>query len=428
MTSSLIWKAVKVMSRIEELIKEKCPNGVDFYSIGEVCTVVRGASPRPIKNFITEDVDGVNWIKIGDVAVGSKYITSCAERITREGARKSRYVKKGDFILSNSMSFGRPYILEIDGCIHDGWLAISDFEDKMIADYLYYILTSGNIQREMEHRASFGGAVQNLNADIVRAIEIPVPPIEVQQEIVRILDKFIELEAELRAELDVRKKQYEYYRDNLMDIDDKYPMVKLEDLCTLITKQTGFDYSNSIKPTLVTEAGEERYSFIQNKDFEGNRINFDTDYYVPIEVAKRFPKIILDTPSLLISLSGKVGNIGYYDLPQCAFIGGAVGICKLKNDVYGKYIMHYLMSYHGRKYLFQSVKAASHINLTVESVRNALIPIPPIEVQRSISEMLDKFATLCHHEKNGLPAEITFRKKQYEYYRDKLLTFERKVV
>lgn len=208
-------------SKIEELISQKCPEGVEFYPIGEVCTVVRGASPRPIKNFITNDADGVNWIKIGDVAAGSKYITSCAEKITMEGAKKSRFVKKGDFILSNSMSFGRPYILELDGCIHDGWLSISDFEDKMIADYLYYILVSGEIQREMEHRASFGGAVQNLNADIVRAIEIPVPPICVQQEIIHILDKFTELEAELQSELETSKKQYEYYRDKLLSFERK---------------------------------------------------------------------------------------------------------------------------------------------------------------------------------------------------------------
>ena len=233
------------MSKIEELIKRHCPDGVNFYPLGEVCTVVRGASPRPIKNFITEEKDGVNWIKIGDVAVGSKYITSCAERITKEGAKKSRFVKKGDFILSNSMSFGRPYILEINGCIHDGWLAISDFEDKMLADYLYYVLVSGNIQREMEHRASFGGAVQNLNADIVRALEIPVPPIEVQEEIVRILDKFTELEAELQAELNVRKKQYEYYRDLLFSFDTDTRFGRIGDIA-VVTKLAGFEFTEYV--------------------------------------------------------------------------------------------------------------------------------------------------------------------------------------
>ena len=104
-----------MVSRLEELIAELCPDGVDYKPFGKSATILRGASPRPIKNFITTDDDGVNWIKIGDVAVGSKYVTHTREKITVEGSEKSRSVKKGDFILSNSMSFGRPYILAING-------------------------------------------------------------------------------------------------------------------------------------------------------------------------------------------------------------------------------------------------------------------------------------------------------------------------
>ena len=164
------------MSKLDELLRELCPNGVEYKKLGEIATVLRGASPRPIKKYITNDSDGVNWIKIGDVPVGSKYITQSEEKITKEGAEKSRYVRKGDFILSNSMSFGRPYILAIDGCIHDGWLSISNFKDVFLSDYLYYLLSSSAIQQEMKKRASFGGAVQNLNAEIVKALVLPVPP------------------------------------------------------------------------------------------------------------------------------------------------------------------------------------------------------------------------------------------------------------
>ncbi len=124
------------MSRLEELIWELCPDGVEYRLFGELATIVRGASPRPIKNFITTDADGVNWIKIGDVKPGSKYITETNEKITADGAKKSRLVKEGDFILSNSMSFGRPYIMKTRGCIHDGWLAISDFDEYFISDFL----------------------------------------------------------------------------------------------------------------------------------------------------------------------------------------------------------------------------------------------------------------------------------------------------
>lgn len=197
---------------------------VKWVQLGEVATIARGASPRPIKNFITEQDDGVSWIKIGDVSPASKYITSTKEKITAEGAKKSRRVKNGDFILSNSMSFGRPYIVRIDGCIHDGWLSISNFESTMSSDYLYYILTSSSIQREMAKRASFGGAVQNLNADIVRSILIPVPTLDKQDRIVTLLDQLDSLCKgicnELDAEIYARQKQYEYFRDKLLNFEE----------------------------------------------------------------------------------------------------------------------------------------------------------------------------------------------------------------
>ena len=222
------------MSKLDELLRELCPNGVEYKKLGEIATVLRGASPRPIKKYITNDSDGVNWIKIGDVPVGSKYITQSEEKITKEGAEKSRYVRKGDFILSNSMSFGRPYILAIDGCIHDGWLSISNFKDVFLSDYLYYLLSSSAIQQEMKKRASFGGAVQNLNADIVKALVLPVPPIEVQREIVRMLDSYtesvVELQRQLTAELTARKTQYAYYRDNLLTTRPQRNHVKILDM------------------------------------------------------------------------------------------------------------------------------------------------------------------------------------------------------
>ena len=187
---------------------------------GEIATIVRGASPRPIRSYITTDKDGVCWIKIGDVKPNTKYIVSTAEKITKEGAEKSRYVKKGDFILSNSMSFGRPYILKIDGCIHDGWLAISDYENWLLPDYLYHLLNSNEIRQEMKKKASFGGAVQNLNADIVRELELPIPSLEKQSDIVAVLDRFDtlcnDLTTGLPAEIEARQKQYEYYRDKLL--------------------------------------------------------------------------------------------------------------------------------------------------------------------------------------------------------------------
>ncbi len=200
-------------------------NFIQKRKFGNIASIQRGASPRPISQFITNDMEGVNWIKIGDVDKESKYITKSKEKITIDGSKKSRKVKKGDFILSNSMSFGRPYILAIDGCIHDGWLSISDFEDVFISDFLYYLLNSNDIQNEFRKKASFGGAVQNLNADIVRGIELHIPSKDEQQKIINILDRFDKLcndiTSGLPAEIELNNKRYEYYRDKLLTFKEK---------------------------------------------------------------------------------------------------------------------------------------------------------------------------------------------------------------
>ena len=122
------------------------------------------------------------------------------------------------------MSFGRPYILKIQGCIHDGWLSVSNFYDIVIPDYLYHLLNSESVQQEMKQRASFGGAVQNLNADIVKSLVLAIPSIEVQKYIISILDRFDtlcnDLSAGLPAEIEARQKQYEYYRDKLLSFKE----------------------------------------------------------------------------------------------------------------------------------------------------------------------------------------------------------------
>ncbi len=187
--------------------------------MGEIASIVRGASPRPIRTFLTESEDGVPWIKIGDVTEEGKYITATSECITTIGAKKSRRIYPGDFVLSNSMSFGRPYISKIEGCIHDGWLAISGFNSTFIPDFLYHLLRSSTIQAEFSQRAG-AGTVKNLNADIVKSIHIPIPPLAEQARIVSILDKFDalvnDISSGLPAEINARRQQYEYYRNLLL--------------------------------------------------------------------------------------------------------------------------------------------------------------------------------------------------------------------
>ncbi|MGC4429245.1 restriction endonuclease subunit S [Streptococcus suis] len=189
--------------------------------LGAVATVQRGASPRPISSYLTEDEDAIPWIKIGDTLSNSKYITSTEQKISQAGAKKSRLLKKGDFILSNSMSYGRPYILQIDGAIHDGWASISDFEETINPDFLYQYLSSQRVQSYWDSKIN-SGSVSNLNSGIIKSLEINLPSLSTQKRIVAILDKFDELTNSisqgLPKEIELRQKQYEYWSNKLFNL------------------------------------------------------------------------------------------------------------------------------------------------------------------------------------------------------------------
>ena len=159
--------------------------------LGDVCEIVRGGSPRPIIDYITEDEDGVNWLKIGDVKETDKYFTYANERIKPSGIPKTREVVKGDLILSNSMSFGRAFITLIDGYIHDGWLRIRCNEEVLNKEYLYYFLTSNLAQNQFKAVAT-GSVVNNLKSDTVKAVNIALPPLELQEKMVSVLSMFDE--------------------------------------------------------------------------------------------------------------------------------------------------------------------------------------------------------------------------------------------
>ena len=157
--------------------------------LSEVCEVVRGGSPRPIIDYITDDPDGVNWLKIGDVSENDKFFTHANEKIKPSGIPKTREVVKGDLILSNSMSFGRAFITLIDGYIHDGWLRLRCDERRLDKEYLYYFLTSSLAQNQFKAVAT-GSVVNNLKSDTVKAVRIGLPPIDVQKKISVILARF----------------------------------------------------------------------------------------------------------------------------------------------------------------------------------------------------------------------------------------------
>jgi type I restriction enzyme S subunit len=157
------------------------------FSMGDLFQIARGGSPRPIKSFITSEPDGINWIKIGDATRSGKYIDSTREKIKPSGALRSRRVSSGDLLLSNSMSFGRPYILKTDGCIHDGWVVLTA-KEEVDSEYAYYVLGSNYMKSQFSDLAQ-GSTVQNLNIDLISRARMPLPPIAEQKALVSIFQK-----------------------------------------------------------------------------------------------------------------------------------------------------------------------------------------------------------------------------------------------
>lgn len=177
---------------IDDELPFEIPDSWEWVRLGTVLEIARGGSPRPIQQYLTTEPDGINWIKIGDTDKGGKYIYKTKEKIRPEGVKKSRMVHSGDFLLTNSMSFGRPYILKTDGCIHDGWLVLSNRFECYSVDFLYYILSSPFAYYQFCDSVS-GAVVKNLNSDKVANALFPLPPLSEQCRIVQRIEKLLPL-------------------------------------------------------------------------------------------------------------------------------------------------------------------------------------------------------------------------------------------
>lgn len=263
-------------------------------TLGKIATISRGGSPRPIQSYITSDPGGYNWLRIGDVDVGGRYIFSTEEKIKLEGAKSSTIVHEGDFILSNSMSFGRPYIMKTTACIHDGWLAIKDIEQSTDNDFLYYLLTSDRVQNIFKSLAA-GSGVQNLKKETVAGISLLFPTLAEQQRIVSLLQTWDEYLQHLDNKIKLKKKTKDGMLHDLMSrklrlskFHKEWQVVKLKD-CLKIRHgkdQKKVEKVNGRYPILAT----------------GGKIGL-TDTY------------IYNKPSVLIGRKGTIDKPKYIDTP-----------------------------------------------------------------------------------------------------------------
>ena len=215
------------------------------YSLKDLCSIVRGGSPRPISQYITSG-EGYNWLKIGDTQNISKYIYQTKQKIKKEGLKKTRLVHKNDFILSNSMSFGKPFIMQTEACIHDGWLSLSISDPSVLdTDFLYYLLSSQLMFRKFNERAA-GSSVRNLKIELVNEVEVYLPPLPEQKAIADILQAWDTAIEKTEALIAAKEKQFSWLKKQLFDGGFKSYSGKLADYAS-IPRQTKITSINGLR-------------------------------------------------------------------------------------------------------------------------------------------------------------------------------------
>lgn len=388
------------MTKLEKLINELCPNGVEYKTVGQCCNVSAGGDVPKDKfseTFTNEYCIPIISNGIAENAIyGYTNIAKIKEPAVTVAARGTiGYAEYRDY----------PYfpIIRLLSLIPND-------NKKLNVKFLYYVLQG------KKYSVPISGIPQ-LTAPNIKKEKIPLPPIEVQREIVRILDNFTELEKELEKELIARKKQYEYYRDKLLTFDDKVPMVKLSDILTDIYRGAG------IKREEITSDGIPcvRYGEI----YTAYNISFKECISHTNENVVANPKYF-EYGDIIFAITGEsveeiAKSIVYLGHKKC-MAGGDTVVLKHKQEP--RYMSYVLSTTNAQIQKSKGKVKSKVVHSSVPSLKEIVIPLPDLKTQKHIADILDNFHNLCNDLTSGLPAEIEARKKQYEYYRDKLLTFK----
>ena len=376
------------MNKLDALIAELCPQGVERKRLGDIGVVVRGNGLQ--KKDFTES--GVGCIHYGQIYT---YYGTCAYKtksfVSHELAEKLQKVNKGDLVIAvtseNVEDVGKCVVWLGDEQIVTGAHA-AIFRHNQDPKYVAYWFQTNDFFTQKK-RIAKGTKVIDLTPQKLEEVTMPVPPLPVQREIVRILDNFAELTAELTAELSARKKQYAYYRDKLLVFGDDVPKDTLENLC---------DFQYGKGNSIPTAPGE--YPVYGCNGVVGTTNVFNS----------------IDAPVI-----GHIGSAGIVNWGKGKhFVTYNGTICKVRPEkMISRYAYHLLCSLHLERFVKGSQPFLSYSDFAKETVA-----VPPLNIQQRVVSILDRFDTLCTDLSSGLPAEIEARQKQYEYYRDKLLTFK----
>lgn len=402
------------MSKIEELIERLCPNGVEYKTIGEVATYRRGSFPQPYTNSSFYGGDGaMPFVQVADIEDnGFKLKEKTKQTISKIAQPKSIYVPKGTVICSIQGTIGRVAITQFDSYIDRTIAIFESFKIEINKRFFAYCI---ELKFGIEKQFARGSTLKTITKEEFTKFRIPVPPLEVQCEIVHILDDFILLSAELSAELKARQKQYEYYKNKIFNdvVSEKTEFKKLNEI-TDVRDGT----HDSPKPVNVGKY------LVTSKNIKNGTVNFDGSYLISekdYNLINQRSKV--DKNDLLFTMIGTIGEVGIVEQEPDYAIKN-VGLIKTNNILLSKFLFYYLTSNDVKKYIENNKSKGSQVFLALGKLRNIPIPVLSDVIVEKIVNILDRFDKLCNDISEGLPAEIEARQKQYEYYRDKLLTFK----
>lgn len=371
-------------------------NGWPLVSLEQVFAIARGGSPRPIDSFLTDDPDGVNWVLISDATESGKYINSTRKRIREDGAKRSRAVKPGDFLLTNSMSFGRPYIMNTSGCIHDGWLVLSPRDGNVSRDFFYYLLGSDLVYSEFARLAA-GATVKNLNIDLVKRLQVPLPPLSEQRRIAAILDKADALRTKRRtaiAQIDTLTQSI------FIDLFGESRHFDIAVLSQIADLKRG-PFGGALKKEIFVPEGFKVYeqrNAIQN-DFAVGR------YFITEKKYREMQDFALSPQDLIVSCSGTLGRVAI--VPQTAPLGvinqALLRIRVNTERVTPLYLKTALESDETQRKLTGISHGTGLQNFPpMSEIRNLGIAVPPLTLQYEFSCRTSAVETL----KTGLHASL----------------------
>ena len=376
---------------VNEALRTDLPDDWKAINLGDYAQIYRGGSPRPIQDFLTISDTGVNWIKIGDVSTDAKYITSTEEKIIPGGVARSRMVYKGDLILSNSMSYGRPYILNIDGCIHDGWLVIQKYEKTFDRGYLYYALSADQTIQQYITMAS-GSSVQNLNKEKVSKVVLPCPSIPEQNKIAEILSDIDALITDLQKLIQKKKDIRQGTMQILVTGKKRLDGFSGEWVKINLAKNSRLKARIGWQGLTTAEYLDEGYSYlITGTDFKDGQINWNDCHYVDYDRYAQDPNIQVSNGDLLLTKDGTIGKVAYIaDLKRPATLNSGVFLVKPITDAYTAHFMFYVLESSVFKDFLQQLSAGSTIShLYQKDLVKFDLFVPPTKAeQEAIADIL----------------------------------------